>query len=230
MTVGVTSSRVQYVGDGSQVEYAFLFRIFENDNLKVYIDNVLQTLDTDYTVVNNGDETGGTVTFDTAPANASIIAIERILEMQQVLDLIAYDRFPAESVEEALDRLTYLIQQNDAAMERALQVGQDAPDTTDFTFPNPGDGEFIRFTSDGTALETADITELSPTVVPTATNAEITTGTETATRLVSPAQIKLSVETHETADITDINNVQWVEVVTALPGTPDANTLYLVKE
>ncbi len=108
-----------------------------------------------------------------------------------------------------------------------------APDTpldVSSVVPKPVPGFSWRWDSLGTGIEYYNVNDLGATIVPVATDAEITNGIETQTRLVSPFQTKLAVTTHETPPIMDIYNVQWVEVLAALPGTPDPNTLYLIKQ
>ena len=228
MTIHQTASRVQYIGKNSQTEFTVDFRFFTDDNLKVYLDGVLQA--SGYTVANSGTETGSNVTYATAPALDVVITIERLLDYKQFLDLIEYDRFPAESVEAEFDYVVLLTQQNQAALDRALQAPTTMPEDVDLTIPVPGAGEFFKYTDDGKAIETAKLSDLGDTIIASATDQEITDGTETEDRLMSPAQIKLGVETHETAPITSVFNVAWVQVVDVLPGTPDANTLYLVRQ
>ena len=234
MTISITESVVPYIGDGVQTEFPVNYRFFADTNLLVYLDGVLQTYVTDYTVSNSGEETGSSVTFLVPPpapttgANG-IITIERLLSNQQLLDLIEFDRFPAESVEAALDYIVLLIQQNTTANSTAIGLPAGSPLET-LDFPNPGAGEFVKYTDDGLELETADINELGTQIIPTATDGEIVAGVQPQPRLVSPYQTKLAVDTHQDPPITSVFNVAWVQVVDTLPGTPDASTMYLVRQ
>ena len=228
MTIHKDTSNVSYIGNGTQTEYQYQFKIYSFDNLQVYVDTVRQVLDTDYTMTNSGTEDGGTVTFTTAPVQDAIIVMERILTYQQLLDLIPYDKFPAESVEGGMDYLCMLIQQNESAIQRSitLPVGSDA----DLTFPPPGAGEFVKYTNDGSALETSDLTNLGVQVIPSMTDAEVIDGTGTANRLVSASDLTLAVQTHESGAETSVFDVAYISVVDVLPGTPVATLLYLVRE
>ena len=229
MTIQQTTSRVTYIGDGSQTVFTVDFRFFTDDNLKVYFDNVLQA-GTTYTVQNSGGETGSSVTFNTAPASGIVVVFERVLELYQLLDLIEYDRFPAESMEAGLDYLMLCIQQNFDALQRSFIADVDMPADVSLVIPAPGAGEFLKYTDDGKALETAAISKIDPTLVSNATDLEITEGVETTERLISPAQVKLGVQSHETAPIDSVFDVQWVQVVDVLPSELDPNTMYLVRE
>jgi len=117
MTIAKTGSEVSYAGNGATVAFAFPFRFFDNTDLQVFIvvdatgASTLQTLTTDYTVVNAGDETGGTVTMVTAPATGETLLIQRQIPETQSTDYQSNDAFPAETHEAALDRLTLIDQQ-----------------------------------------------------------------------------------------------------------------------
>lgn len=233
MTIHVLESSIEYVGDGVQTIFVYKFRVFQDTNLFVYLDDVLQTYITDYSVTNSGTETGGTVIFTTPPPAPStgvngIITIERVLDNQQLLDLIEYDRFPAESVESALDYIVLLVQQNTTALNRALSTAIGSP-VEGLLFPPAGADEFVKYASDGLTLETADINELGTQLIPTMTDSEIIAGIGTQTRLISAAQTKLAVTTHETGPVTSVFDSQFHDVVAVLPATPDPNKIYLVR-
>lgn len=160
MTVSVTNNRVQYTGNGSLAIYAYAFRIFETSDLDVYIDGVLQTESTHYSVSGAGDEGGGNVTFVTPPANGVTITIVRTLPLTQQTDYTAYDAFPAETHEEALDRLTYISQQHNEVFDRCLQLDPTSP----ITFPPmvipelaaDREDKLLAFSADGTQIEAGE--------------------------------------------------------------------------
>jgi Collagen triple helix repeat (20 copies) len=110
MTVpALDPGRVTYTGDGARVDFPFAFRVFSSPDVGVMVDSVVMA--TGFTVaLNEPPDVGGTVTFETAPASGTTVAIYRALLATQLLDYLANDSFPAESHEQALDRLTLLIQ------------------------------------------------------------------------------------------------------------------------
>jgi len=65
----------EYTGDGSTTNYSFTFPYIEQDHVKVYLDEVLQTITTEYIFGN-----ATTITFLTAPANGVEILIQRETE------------------------------------------------------------------------------------------------------------------------------------------------------
>ncbi|EER4629967.1 phage tail protein, partial [Escherichia coli] len=96
--------------------FHYTFRIFKKSDLVVQVvdlnDNItVLTLDTDYTVTGAGGYVGGNVILATALANGYQISISRELPVTQETDLRNQGKFFAEVHEDALDKLTMLIQQ-----------------------------------------------------------------------------------------------------------------------
>jgi hypothetical protein len=117
MTVSTTVSSVSYAANGSQTTFPYTFKIFEDSDLLVILRNdttgaeTTQILTTNYTVTNAGNQLGGNVVFLSAPAAGNTVFIRRVLPLTQTTDYVENDPFPAESHEDALDKLTMLIQQ-----------------------------------------------------------------------------------------------------------------------
>ena len=118
MTVSSSISSVSYSGNGATTGFSYTFKIFANSDLVVSLKNnttgvsTTQTLTTDYTVSGAGSDSGGTVTFVTAPPSGNTVIIRRVLPYTQETDYTENDPFPAASHEDALDKLTMLTQQN----------------------------------------------------------------------------------------------------------------------
>ena len=117
MTVSSSTNSASYSGNGSTTGFAYGFKIFEDSDLTVTLVNdttgveTAQTLTTHYTVSGAGTNSGGSVTFVTAPASGNTVKIERILSHTQPTAYTENDAFPAQAHEDGLDRLTMLTQQ-----------------------------------------------------------------------------------------------------------------------
>ncbi len=127
MTVSTTTNKVSYSGTGSQTVFAYTFKIFADGDLDVYIRDTngtetLQTITTNYTVSGAGSDSGGNVTFVTAPGSTDTVVIQRKLGLTQGTDYVANDPFPAESHEDALDRLTFITQQIQEEVDRSIKA------------------------------------------------------------------------------------------------------------
>lgn len=127
MTLSTTTSRIQYTGNAATTAFAFPYRFLANGDLTVTITTpagatTTQVLGTDYTVVGAGLDAGGTVTMTVAPASGELLTIRRVLDLTQEVDYQSGDPFPAETHEQALDRLTMITQQLDEALTRTLTL------------------------------------------------------------------------------------------------------------
>jgi len=123
MTVSSLNNQVSYTGDGLNTTFAFTFKFFEATDLYVYVSGVLKILNIDYTIPGTPPMTGGSVVFTLPPANLTTILIVRILPLTQLTDYVEGDPFTAETHENALDRLTMIAQQLNAAIGAGSESG-----------------------------------------------------------------------------------------------------------
>lgn len=129
MTVSSATSRVSYNGNGSTTVFAYTFKIFDQDDLTVIIRSAngietVKTITTHYTVSGVGNAGGGNVTMLTAPASGETITILREQDLIQELDIVPNDPFPATSVEDALDKLTFMVQQHEETLGRTIKASR----------------------------------------------------------------------------------------------------------
>ncbi|KKN32018.1 hypothetical protein LCGC14_0818200, partial [marine sediment metagenome] len=120
MAISSTDSRWEYTGDGSTTGFTYSNKIFDETNLEVYSDNVLLTLTTDYTISGVGEQTGGTVTYVTAPANDVSVVILRILPNTQSTVYPSGGSFPSKTVEDDFDRRSIIDQQQEEKFSRTM--------------------------------------------------------------------------------------------------------------
>lgn len=121
MTVYTLTSEVTHSGDGSNTAFPFSFVIQSTDNLQIYkiSSSGVETLlakDVDYSVTLTEIRfpTTGSITYPlsgSALAASEKIRIERVLTVTQETDFENQDGFYPELHENALDKLTMLIQQ-----------------------------------------------------------------------------------------------------------------------
>jgi hypothetical protein len=138
MTVSSSTSRVSYNGNGSTTVFAYTFKVLDQDDLTVIVRSsngteTVQTITTHYTVSGVGSDSGGNVTMVTAPASGETITILREQPLTQGLDLVPNDPFPAETLEEALDKLTFMVQTIDEEVGRTIKASRtNTISTTEF--------------------------------------------------------------------------------------------------
>jgi hypothetical protein len=127
MTVSSTTTKVSYAGNGATTVFAYTFKIFAAADLEVVLRSAagveaVQTITTHYTVSGAGADAGGNVTFVTAPASGVTVIIRRALALTQGTDYVENDPFPANSHEDALDRLTFITQQMQEELDRSIKA------------------------------------------------------------------------------------------------------------
>jgi len=129
MTVSSSTNRVSYSGNGSLTAFAYTFKVFDESDLTVILrasdgTETVQTITTHYTVSGVGDVGGGNVTFVTAPTATQTVVILREQPLTQGLDLVPNDPFPAESLEEALDKIVFMTQKHEEELGRAIKASR----------------------------------------------------------------------------------------------------------
>lgn len=136
MTLASQTSKNIFVGDGATLVFAYTFRIFEDADLLVTIQDISVTpqteitlvLTSDYTVTGADNPTGGNVTLlltgqlSSAPIATDNITIQRALPLTQPTDYVENDPFPADSHEDALDRSRMIDQQLQEEIDRSLKL------------------------------------------------------------------------------------------------------------
>jgi hypothetical protein len=129
MTVSSSTNRVNYNGDDSTTVFAYTFKVFDQSDLTVILRSsngteTVQTITTNYTVSGVGDAGGGNVTMVTAPATGEQLTILREQPLTQGLDLVPNDPFPANSIEESLDKITFMVQKHEEELGRAIKASR----------------------------------------------------------------------------------------------------------
>jgi hypothetical protein len=164
MTVSSDTSRSDYAGNGSTSDFATGFRFLQNSDLKVILTvtstgvEAVQVLNSDYTVVGAGLDSGGTVSMTTPPATGETLTIKRNVALTQTTDYVENDDFPAESHEQALDKLTMITQQIQEESDRSLKLTE-SQQSSGLTIPAPADGLFLQWDSFGN-LQNVSISDL----------------------------------------------------------------------
>ena len=132
MTVSSTTTKNSYSGNASTTVFAYGFKIFDDDDITVIIRTdstgaeTTKTKTTHYTVSNVGSASGGNVTFTSGntPASGETVVLIRNTARTQLTDYTPNDPFPADSHEDALDKLTLITQELEENIGRSLKVSQ----------------------------------------------------------------------------------------------------------
>jgi len=133
MAFNSTSGKAEYIASSGQTVFTFLFKIYEETDLKVYQtpsgktpDDTadLLTLTTDYTVTINGDA-GGEITLVSGAAVSDTLVLERDLPVTRDTEYQTSGDLLAETLNEDQDYQTYLVSDRHSREDVFLKL----PDT-----------------------------------------------------------------------------------------------------
>jgi hypothetical protein len=164
MTVSSSVNRNDYAGNGSTTNFAVSFRFLQNSDVKATLRDAsgvetLQVETTNYALTGAGDAGGGTLVMLVAPPTGTTLTIQRDVPATQETDYVENDEFPAESHEDALDKLTMLVQQNIENSERHFGFSDTVSDASDSVTLTENaaqrSGLFLAFDSSGDLEVTA---------------------------------------------------------------------------
>ena len=210
MTISSTTNTVSYTGNGSTTEFAVNYVFFgtgtsaEIQVVEVVIATGAESVKSngsDFTV-SGGNGATGTVTAAVAPASTVKWVINRTTTQTQETDYVENDPFPAESHEEALDRLTAVDQEQQRALDRTAQLPDGYTGSFDPTLPVDVTGSTVlAFNAGATAFEVGPTTSEISNAQTYATNAA-SSATEAAASAAAAAYGG-SVAVDSFVDVTD---------------------------
>ena len=131
MTISTTTIKNSFSGDGSTTAFTYTFPINTTSEISVIERSATGTEtikaegtgSTNYGIADNG-AAGGTVTMVTAPADGTTLILRRNTDLTQETDYVANDPFPAETHEDALDKLQMQNQELKETLDRSFKVSQ----------------------------------------------------------------------------------------------------------
>jgi len=165
MTVSSETNKVSYAGNGSTTDFSTSFVFLDDAHILVtlVVDatgvETTQTITTEYTLVGAGTGSAGTVTMLTAPASGETLIISRNISLTQETDYVANDPFPAETHEEALDKLTMIDQQQQEELSRSIRFPLSVDSGVSNEIPTPTANYFLKFNSTGDAIEAVALSD-----------------------------------------------------------------------
>ena len=116
MTVASVATTQRFNGNGSQTSFSFAYPYFANTDFKVYVNDVLQTLTTHYSVnptgaLSEGKYPGANIVFVTAPVAGSLnVKISRRVTAVQNTDISNITQLNMTDVETTLDKVVIIAQ------------------------------------------------------------------------------------------------------------------------
>jgi len=185
-----------YSGNDIVTAFAYGFKITTESEIKVYETTALGvtsllTLNVDYTVTGVGEDAGGTVVRSAGALETGASWLLRsAYTAKQLTDFNSQGAFYPDVHEDALDKLTMLMQQVLDAQTRTTMLPETYTGAADPALPVPVANKYIRWNAAGTALELVSGT----TVVVTADIAYDNTGTNLDATNVEAAITELDMQ------------------------------------
>ena len=213
INISDNSPRVSYtVGQGqTQTSFAVTFIFFDDADLNVYVDGVLKTLSSDYTVT-GGDGATGTVTISvTGATGGSSVVVTRSIALERTSDFPTSGPFQVDALNTELDRLTGIVADLEDKADRGLQL-TDYDLTANLVLPDLDGrkGRTLAFNEVSGAVEAgptiSDVQTVSAAAADIATLADIEDGTD-ATDAIQTAATNATAITTVSGSITNVNTV-----------------------
>jgi hypothetical protein len=117
--IGDVAPRVQYVGDGTRLAFAFPFPIFAPEDLEVRVGTT--KLSGGYAVAGAGASEGGEVTLTAAPAAGTTVTLRRRIRVARETDFQDNGLLRARLLNDELDRVTAALQEHRSELDAALR-------------------------------------------------------------------------------------------------------------
>lgn len=157
MTITGSTYRNEYVADGVLDTFPYTFRILDDAHLAVYVDGVLQTLTTHYTVTGVDVAGGGNVVFGAlfVPVVGALVSIIRSVPVTQLTDYVNGDPLDEETMETDFDKMIMLFQQIQEVFDRCPKFGAGSL-FKNIAIPDLVASKYLRVNSAGTALQLVD--------------------------------------------------------------------------
>lgn len=120
LDVSDLTPRIAYtVGASPQTVFTFPFRIFDDDDIKVYVNDLLKTKTTDYIVTFTESVQGGTVEFVVAQASVTVVLV-RDVPIELSIHVPATGQLDIPGLNTMFSKFTAMLQQVKNLFQRAL--------------------------------------------------------------------------------------------------------------
>ena len=167
MSVSSTNRKAgPYIGNGTTTALPFSFKVFSQDDVLVVRTDLLGfesslAIATHYTVSLNADQDsnpGGTINLTEPAATGFLTTItSKVANLQPVVLTNAGGFYP-KVINDALDRLTIMVQQLAESVSRSLKTAISTPSGVSTQLPDPVPYKILGWNSTGDAIENVDAT------------------------------------------------------------------------
>lgn len=157
MTVSSENKRDQYTCNGVLTVFPYTFRVLDETHIQVILtdtdgDETTLVLNTDYTVSDVGEASGGNITTISTYGEDYLLTFIRNVPLTQETDYVENDMFPSTSHENALDKVTMAIQEMSERLDRAMFLLKSSS-YSGLELPDPVASEILAWKDDLSGLK-----------------------------------------------------------------------------
>lgn len=176
---------VRYNANGMQTVFSYSFPIFASEDLKVFFNGAQQV--SGFTVSGAGNTSGGDVTFAAAPADGTIVTLQRVLPLERLTDYLEGGDFSANSINTELDFLMATVQQIARENDLSLKYGDhETPSSIQLPDKNIRAGKALGFNAQGDPIAISlEGSMAAPDFTASGTGASTRTNTDKHSDIVS---------------------------------------------
>lgn len=142
MAVELTNTSAHFLGTGAPATYTPEFYARDDDQVAVYVDDVLQTIGDDYVLNGLGASAG--VSIDATFPLAADVFIERLTPITQEIDTQNNETILEDVIDAGFDKLTMIDQEQQTQLDRAVQVPRGSSGII-FDPTALGDGDLLEY-------------------------------------------------------------------------------------
>jgi len=206
MSVSSVLRKQQFTLDGIEDNYTFTFRALTSapEDIKCSVKTAgvttILTYTTQYSVSINSDGVGGTVTLVSAGTiGLGTLTVYRETTNTQESDYDDYNQFPANTLEEDIDKRTMVDQEQSETFNRCVKLPIESA-YTDIILPEPETGKALKWNNAGDNLENSEVSieDIDSAVAATLASA-ISAATSATTALAAQVAAELAETNAEAA-------------------------------
>lgn len=147
MSISFQGVKNRYLGDGATTNFAFSFKVFSPDDVKVYFtefDNITLVDPSEYLVVIEDTEGGEIQFLNDPPIDGQEIFLLSDTEVRQELELDNNSDLSLTQIENSLDRLTKYVLELNEKINRAAKAPIDF-NNLEYVLPEPEAGKYLTW-------------------------------------------------------------------------------------
>lgn len=159
MDVSEDATRIAYTATAGQTLFIVPFQFVDEDHVQVYVNDVLQTKTTNYTISGEGDEDGGSITLLSAASALDSVVIALAVPYELTTHIPLSGQLDVAAINLQFTLFTLMLKQLVADQSRSLrQPASDEDDLEELGTASERASKYLAFDVDGQPSLVASVT------------------------------------------------------------------------